>query len=63
MKKRILFAILGMLIVVAVLAGVKTLQIRTMIAHGKTAVLPPDTVTTAVVRRNPGTPPFRRSGR
>ena len=50
MKKRILFAILGLLIVVAVLAGVKFLQIRTMIAHGKKAVLPPDTVTTVAAQ-------------
>ena len=50
MKKRILFVLLGLLIVIAVLAGVKALQIRTMIAHGKTAVPPPDTVTTATAR-------------
>ena len=50
MKKRILFAILGLLIVIALLAGVKVLQIRTMIDHGKKAVLPPDTVTTMTVR-------------
>jgi glucose-1-phosphate thymidylyltransferase len=35
MKKRILFVILGLLILIAVLAGVKALQIRTMIEHGK----------------------------
>ena len=50
MKKRILFVILGLLIVIAVLAGVKTLQIKTMIENGKKAVLPPDTVTTFTVR-------------
>lgn len=50
MKKRILFAILGLLIVIAALAGVKFLQIRKMVEHGKTAVLPPDTVTTATAR-------------
>ena len=50
MKKRILFAVLGLLIVVAVLAGVKALQIRTMVDHGKKAVLPPDTVTTVPAR-------------
>jgi membrane fusion protein (multidrug efflux system) len=50
MKKRILFAVLGLLIVIAVLAGVKFLQIRTMVEHGKKAVLPPDTVTTAAAR-------------
>jgi membrane fusion protein (multidrug efflux system) len=50
MKKRILFVILGLLIVIAVLAGVKFLQIRTMVEQGKKAVLPPDTVTTAATR-------------
>ena len=50
MKKRILFAILGLLIVIAVLAGIKFLQIRKMVEHGKKAVLPPDTVTTAAAR-------------
>jgi membrane fusion protein (multidrug efflux system) len=50
MKKRILFAILGLLIVIAALAGVKFLQIRKMVDHGKKAVLPPDTVTTAAAR-------------
>ena len=50
MKKRILFAILGLLIVIGVLAGVKTLQIRAMIDHGKKAVPPTDTITTAVAR-------------
>jgi membrane fusion protein (multidrug efflux system) len=50
MKKRILFAILGLLIVIGVLAGVKAMQIRTMIDHGKKAVLPPETVTTVLAR-------------
>ncbi len=50
MKKRILFAILGLLIVIAVLAGVKVLQIRTMVEQGKKAVPPPDTVTTVAAR-------------
>jgi membrane fusion protein (multidrug efflux system) len=50
MKKRILFAILGLVIVIAVLAAVKTLQIRAMIEQGKKAVPPTDTVTTAVAR-------------
>jgi len=50
MKKHILFAVLGLVIVIAVLAAVKTLQIRAMIEQGKKAVLPPDTVTTAVAR-------------
>ena len=50
MKKRILFAVLGLLIVIALLAGVKALQIRTMVEQGKKAVFPPETVTTVAVR-------------
>lgn len=50
MKKRILFAILGLVIVIAVLAGIKATQIRAMIEQGKKTVIPPDTVTTALVR-------------
>ncbi|MGB3399288.1 MAG: efflux RND transporter periplasmic adaptor subunit [Candidatus Deferrimicrobiaceae bacterium] len=48
MKKRIVFVLLGLLILIAVLAGVKSLQIRAMIAQGKETVPPPETVTTAV---------------
>jgi len=48
MKKRILFAILGVILIIAVLAGIKTLQIRSMIDSGKKFVPPPETVTTAV---------------
>ena len=50
MKKRILLAVLCLVIVIAVLASVKALQIRAMIEQGKKAVLPPETVTTAVAR-------------
>ena len=50
MKKRILFAVLGVLLVIAVLAGIKTLQIRSMIDSGKKFVPPPETVTTAAVK-------------
>jgi membrane fusion protein (multidrug efflux system) len=50
MKKRILFAVLGLAIVIAALAAVKALQIRAMIDQGKKAVLPPETVTTAAAR-------------
>jgi len=49
MKKRILFAILGVVLIVAVLAGIKALQIRSMIDSGKKFVPPPETVTTAKV--------------
>jgi membrane fusion protein (multidrug efflux system) len=47
MKKRILFALLGLVFVIASLYAVKTLQIRAMIAQAKKAVPPPETVTTA----------------
>jgi len=47
MKKRILFSILGLAVVVAALAGVKVLQIRAMIDQGEKAVPPPETVTTS----------------
>jgi len=50
MKKKILFAVLGVVVIIAVLAGIKTLQIRAMIASGKSFVPPAETVTTAVVK-------------
>jgi membrane fusion protein (multidrug efflux system) len=50
MRKRILFAVLGVLAVIAVLGGIKFLQIRTMVEHGKKAVPPPDTVTSVTAR-------------
>ena len=49
MKKRILFVILGLLVLAAILGGVKVLQIRAMIDQAKKAVPPPETVTTAAV--------------
>ncbi len=50
MKKRIIFAILGLVILIALLAGIKTLQISAMIDQGKKFVPPPETVTTAIVK-------------
>ena len=50
MKKRILFSILGLLIVIGVLAGIKVLQIRAMVEHGKKMVPPPETVNAAAVK-------------
>ena len=50
MKKRIIFAIAGLIVIIAVLAAVKAMQIRAMIAQGKKMVPPPETVTTAVVK-------------
>ena len=50
MKKRIFFAVLGLVVLIAVLGAVKALQIRKMIARGKTFVPPAETVTTAQVK-------------
>lgn len=50
MKKRIILAVLGLLVIAGLLAGIKFLQIRAMIEQGKNAVPPPETVTTATVR-------------
>lgn len=50
MKKRIALAVLGILIVAGVLAGVKFLQIRKMIAQGEAYVPPPETVTSFQVQ-------------
>ncbi|HJV66468.1 MAG TPA: efflux RND transporter periplasmic adaptor subunit [Geomonas sp.] len=49
MKKRkaVVFAVIGVLLVVGVLALLKFLQIRAMIEQGKKFVPPPETVTTA----------------
>jgi membrane fusion protein (multidrug efflux system) len=48
MKKRILLALLGLVVVIAALSAIKALQIRAMIAQAKEAAPPPETVTTAV---------------
>ena len=50
MIKKIALTSLGLLLVLGVVAGVKALQIRALIAAGKTMVPPPEAVTTAVVR-------------
>ncbi len=46
MKKRIIFTIIGLIVLIGALGGIKTLQISRMIAHGKQFVPPPETVTT-----------------
>jgi membrane fusion protein (multidrug efflux system) len=51
MTKRIIFIILALLLVVAIIAGIKYLQIRTMIKHGAGFTPPPETVSSAVVQR------------
>lgn len=50
MKKTIIFSIIGIVLLIGVLGGVKGLQINRMIAQGKQYVPPPETVTTAVVQ-------------
>lgn len=50
MKKRIIFAVVGLLVIIGLLAGIKILQIRAMINQGKKAVLPAETVTASAVR-------------
>jgi membrane fusion protein (multidrug efflux system) len=50
MTKKILLAIGAVLLVFALLAGIKTLQIGTLIAFGKSFAPPPETVSTAVAR-------------
>ncbi len=49
MKKRVILTIFGLIIVVAILGGIKALQIRAMIEQGKKFVPPAETVTTARV--------------
>ncbi len=50
MKKRIVLAVLGVLLVAGLLAGIKALQIGKMIDQGKQFVPPPETVTTYQVQ-------------
>ena len=50
MKKPVLLTIIGLIVVVGVLAGIKWLQISTMIAQAKQMVPPPEVVTAAQVQ-------------
>jgi membrane fusion protein (multidrug efflux system) len=50
MTKKIIFTILGLLVIIGVLGGIKGLQIDRMIAIGSQSALPPETVTTAAAR-------------
>jgi membrane fusion protein (multidrug efflux system) len=52
MKKKIFFTILGLIVVVGLLAGIKFLQIRKMIDAGKHQVFPPEVVTVAVAQNS-----------
>ena len=47
MKKRILLTIVVLLIIGGILAGIKALQIRHLIAAGSTMTTPPATLSTA----------------
>jgi len=51
MKKRIIYTMVGLTVVIGVLAGIKALQIGKMIAHGEQSVPPPLPVNAAVVHR------------
>ncbi len=51
MIKRSIFIILALLVAVAGLAGVKVLQIQTMIKQGEAFISPPETVSSAVVQK------------
>ena len=50
MKKKIFIGIIIVVVIFAGLAGVKILQIRSMIAFGKSSVPPPDTISSAVAQ-------------
>ncbi|MBP1726979.1 MAG: efflux transporter, family, rane fusion protein, related to acrB, partial [Deltaproteobacteria bacterium] len=50
MTKRILFTALGLVVVIALLGGIKGLQIGRMAAQGDQFAPPPETVTTAPVQ-------------
>jgi len=49
MKKIIFFSILGLIVLIGLLGGIKALQIKQMIAQGEQFVMPPTTVNTATV--------------
>jgi membrane fusion protein (multidrug efflux system) len=51
MIKRVIITIVGLLVVVGILGGIKGLQIERMIAQGKQFSPPPEPVTTAVARK------------
>jgi len=51
MKQRVVFTIVGLFVLIAVLGGIKGLQISRMTADGKQFVPPPETVTTVEVHK------------
>lgn len=50
MVRRVALTIVGLLVLVGILGGIKTLQIRRMVNHSKQFVPPPETVTATAVR-------------
>lgn len=50
MTRRVLLTLVGLIVVIGILAGIKGLQIRRMVAQGASFVPPPETVTTAQAR-------------
>lgn len=50
MRKKVILSVLALVAIFAVLAGIKALQIRSMIKFGETFVMPAESVTSAVVR-------------
>ena len=50
MKKRIILALVGLVILIVILGSIKALQITAMIDQGKKFVPPPETVTAATVK-------------
>jgi len=51
MKRKIVIAVLIVVVIVGVLAGIKGLQIKTLVAAGKAFVPPPETVSSFVARQ------------
>jgi membrane fusion protein, multidrug efflux system len=52
MVKRIIITLIGIIVLIGMLAGIKGLQIRRMIAHGDSFVPPPEVVTTAMAKND-----------
>jgi len=62
MIKKILITGFGLLLVLGLLSGVKVLQISTLIAAGKSMVMPPESVTTAIVEKQTWRPVYSAVG-
>ena len=50
MKKRIILALIGLVILIVILGTIKALQIRAMVEQGKKFMPPPETVTSTIVK-------------